>query len=269
MPRNTTAAAAFTRNLFTKTLWDNRRVLTVWVIATSLTAMMYAGFYPQVSRYSVPRMPPAMRGFNLADVSSASGYLQGPVFGLLLPLLATFYGAATGSRLISADEETGYLDLLLACPLGRTRLVWDRFAALAVGAAAMAVMVLAAMLSIRNAAGLASISVIQFTAQCVSLALLAIAFGAVAIALSGAFGWGRARVFGTTAGLGVLTYALHGFAFQISAKWLRYVAIYHYYIGGEPLKNGFQLGHIGILIAITAVLIAIGTWALNHRDLGI
>jgi hypothetical protein len=42
----------------------------------------------------------------------------------------TFYGAGTGARMISADEDTGDLDLLLAHPISRTRLLLHRYAAL-------------------------------------------------------------------------------------------------------------------------------------------
>ncbi|MFC5751597.1 ABC transporter permease subunit [Actinomadura rugatobispora] len=254
-------------SIFGKTLHDNRHVLTVWALATGLLAMMYGGFYPQISADSMASVPEAMRGFGFDDAPSAAGYLQGAVFGLLVPLMATFYGAATGARMISADEESGYLDLLLAHPVGRTRLLLHRFAALTTGAIAIAAVVWAAMLAIRDTAELGTVSVGGFTAQAINLALLATLFGALATGLGAATGKSRATVFGTAAGLGVATYALHGFAPQIGADWLRHLTPYHYYIGGEPLKHGLQLGDATILSAAAAVLIAAGSLRLNRRDL--
>ncbi|XVQ07381.1 ABC transporter permease subunit [Spirillospora sp. CA-255316] len=134
LPGTSGPARAFGRTMFTKTLFDNRRIFTVWAAATGLLAMMYAGFYPQITADTASSVPEAMRGFGFDDMTAAAGYLQGAVFGLLVPLLATFYGAATGARIISADEESGYLDLLLAHPIGRTRLLLHRFTALATGA---------------------------------------------------------------------------------------------------------------------------------------
>jgi ABC-2 type transport system permease protein len=262
VPRNAAA-----KTLFGKTLWDNRRVLVVWAIATSLLAMMYAGFYPQLTENSTANIPEALEGFNLNDVSSAAGYLQGSVFGLLVPLLVTFYGAATGARMISADEESGHLDLLLAHPLSRTRMVMQRFAALATGAVAIAAVVLLAMLAIRGSAELDSVSVGEFTAQCLNLALLAITFGALATSIGAALGKGRAIVFGATAGTGVLAYAVNGFAPQIHADWLQKLTPFHYYIGVEPLKNGFQPADTAVLFALSAVLVTVGVWRFNRRDL--
>ena len=230
--------------------------------------MAYAGFYPQVTADAADSVPKAMRGFGFDDMSSAAGYLQGAVFGLLIPLLVTFYGAATGARMISADEDSGYLDLLLAHPIGRTRLLLHRFAALAAGAVLTAAVVLGAVLAVRTSADLGAVSVEGFVAQAVNLALLAVLFGALATGIGAASTAGRAAVFGITAGTGVLTYAIHGFAPQIGAGWLRYLTPFHYYIDGEPLKNGFQFADAGVLAAATAVLIAAGTWRFGRRDLG-
>ena len=268
IPGTSTLARAFSGSLYAKTVFDNRRIFTVWAIATALLAMMYASFYPQISADAMANVPEAMQGFGFNDTATAAGYLQGAVFGLLVPLLVTFYGAATGARMISADEESGYLDLLLAYPIGRTRLLAHRYAALATGAAAIAVAVLGAVLAVRSTAHLDTITVGGFAAQALNLALLGLLFGALAATIGAATGKGRATVFGLTAGLGVAAYALNGFAPQIGADWLRNLTPFHYYIGGEPLKNGVHLIDATVLLATTTALIAVGAWRLGRRDLG-
>ncbi|MEV3926875.1 ABC transporter permease subunit [Actinomadura coerulea] len=268
LPGASGPARAFSRSMFARTLFDNRRVFTAWALATGLLAAAYAGFYPQITADAADGVPESMSGFGFDDLTSAAGYLQGAVFGLLVPLLATFYGAATGARMISADEETGYLDLLLAHPIGRTRLLLHRFAALAAGAVAIAGAVLAAMLAVRTSADLDSVTASGFTAQTLNLALLALVFGALSTALGAATGKGRAFVFGVTAGTGVLAYALNGFATQIGAGRLRVLTPFHYYIGGEPLKNGFRLADAAVLTAVATTLVALGAWRFGRRDLG-
>jgi ABC-2 type transport system permease protein len=89
----------------------------------------------------------------------------------------------------------------------------------------------------------------------------------VAIGVGAATGASRAVAFGATAAVGVLTYALHGFAPQIGADWLRYLTPFHYYIGAEPLKTGVHIGHVTMLVAAVAALIGAGAWRLNRRDL--
>ncbi|MFD0899743.1 ABC transporter permease subunit [Actinomadura sediminis] len=260
-------ADAFSRSIFSKTLYDNRRIFAVWALVTGLLAMMYAAFYPQMTADTAASVPDAMSGFGFEDTTSAAGYLQGPVFGLLVPLLAMFYGAATGARMISADEESGHLDLLLAHPVGRTRLLLQRFAALAAGAVVIAAAVLAGLLAVRTSADLGSVSAGEFAAQAVNLALLTLLFGGLATGIGAATGKGRAPVFGITAGIGVAAYAINGFAPQIGADWLRYLTPFHYYIGGEPLRNGFQPVDAAVLAGVTLLVMAAGAWRFTRRDL--
>ncbi|MGW5669834.1 ABC transporter permease subunit [Micromonospora sp. NPDC003776] len=268
VPGTSRAARVFGRSMVGKTLHDNRRIFAVWALATGLLAMLYAGFYPQLSAGSAANVPEAMRGFGLDDTSTAAGYLQGAVFGLLVPLLVTFYGAATGARTTAADEESGYLDLLLAHPIGRARLLLHRFAALAAGAVAISAAVLVAVLAVRTSAGLDSISVTNFVAQAVNLMLLGVFFGALGTALGAATGKSRATVFGLTAGVGVFSYALNGFAPQLGAEWARHLTPFHYYLGGEPLRHGFAAADPLVLAVAAAVLLGVGILRFVRRDLG-
>nr|MDT0660445.1 ABC transporter permease subunit [Micromonospora sp. DSM 115978] len=258
-------------SVLTKTLWDNRRGLAGFAAGTALVGAMYAGFYPQVADgamgQAVEGFSPALReALNMEDIASPAGYLGSSVFGIIVPLIAVIYGIAAGTRAIAGDEEAGYLDLLLAHPVGRTRLVLHRFGALAVGCLGLAGLVLLAMLAIRNGAQLEAVSVGQFTAQCLALALLATLFGAVALAIGAATG-SRAAALGGSAAIGVLSYAANSFANQIGAGGARYASPFHYYLGNEPLRNGFQYADLGVLAGASAVLVAVAVTTFNRRDL--
>ncbi|MEV3965525.1 ABC transporter permease subunit [Nocardia sp. NPDC050193] len=258
-------------DVYTRTLADNRRGLAAWSIGTATVGLMYAAFYPQVSEGgmadTVQDYPEAMReALRMNDMSSAAGYLGSTVFGLLLPLLVMAFGVTFGARAIAGDEESGYLDLLLAHPVSRTRLAVQRFACLVTGAAAIAALVFLGMLAVRSTADLDSIGIAEFAAQCVHLALLGIAFGALAVGLSAALGK-RAQVLGIAVGIGVLTYIAGNLAGVIGADWLKYLSPFHYYIGGEPLRHGMQWADAAILLAISVVLVASGFLRFNRRDL--
>ncbi|MFY1659239.1 ABC transporter permease subunit [Micromonospora sp. WMMD1274] len=258
-------------NLLTKTLWDGRRALAGFTAGTALLAAMYAGFYPQVADgamgQAVQGFSPALReALRMEDLSSAAGYLGSSVFGIIVPLVAVIFGITTGTRAIAGDEEAGYLGLFLAHPISRTRLLLHRFAALTAGAILIAAVVLLAMLAVRPGAQLDSITVGQFTAQSLALALLIIIFGTIAITVGAATG-SRAAALAAAAGIAVLTYAASTLATHIGADVLRYVSPFHYYIGGEPLRNGFQWADLTILTATTAVLLTVAVAAFNRRDL--
>ncbi|MCP2317747.1 ABC-2 type transport system permease protein [Nocardia amikacinitolerans] len=265
------AAATAHTVVLTKTLRVNRRSLLGWTAGVTLAAVIYASFYPQMAKSGgsqTENLPEGLReALNMNDIASAPGYLGSTVFGLIVPLLAMFFGAALGARVSAADEESGTLDLLLAHPITRTSLILQRFAALVAAATGLGAVLWLAMLAIRGGADLSAVSPGQFAAQCLHLILLAVAFGALATGLGAAFGR-RSVVFAVTAVVGVAAYAAHAFAGQIGLDWATYLSPFHYYIDSEPLRNGVGWSGITVLAAASITLVAAGSYRFNHRDLG-
>ncbi|WP_024803016.1 ABC transporter permease subunit [Nocardia sp. BMG51109] len=253
-----------------KTLRDNRRGLVGWTAGITLAAVLYAGFYPQMAKNGAAQtenLPEGLRdALNMTDITSAAGYLGSTVFGLIVPLLAMFFGAATGARVTAADEESGTLDLLLAHPITRTSLILQRFAALVLAATGIGAVLWLAMLAIRDAADLSAVDPGRFAAQCAHLVLLTVTFGALATGIGAAFGR-RGVVFAVTAVVGVAAYAAHAFAAQIGLGPAAYLSPFHYYIDSEPLRNGVGWTGLLVLAATSAALVAAGTYRFNHRDL--
>ena len=142
----------------------------------------------------------------------------------------------------------------------------QRFAALSTGAFVIAFAIFAGMLAIRPSAKLTDVTIAEFAAQCLNLALLAIVFGALAIGIGAATGR-RALVFTITAVIGVIAYALHSFAGQLRIEGGRLLSPFHYYIGGEPLKNSWQWTDATVLLVAALVLVATGIIWFNRRDL--
>ncbi|MEV0769479.1 ABC transporter permease subunit [Nocardia salmonicida] len=265
------AAATVRTVIFTKTLRDSRRSLLGWTAGITVAAVAYASFYPQMAANGAARtenLPEGLReALNMDDIASAAGYLGSTVFGMIVPLLAMFFGAAVGARVSAADEESGTLDLLLAHPITRTSFLAQRFAALVAAATGISALVWLGMLAIRGSADLTTISVGQLAAQCVHLVLLIVCFGAVATAI-GAFTGHRGTVFALTAVIGVVAWAAHTFADQIGIGWAAYLSPFHYYIDSEPLRNGISVSSIAVLAATSLVMVTVGIYRFNHRDLG-
>jgi ABC-2 type transport system permease protein len=254
-----------------RALFDNWRSLAGWLVGTTLAAVLYASFYPQLAdgqmAEAVANYPQAMReALRMDDLTSAAGYLGSSVFGLILPLVVMLYGAFTGSRAVAGDEESGYLDLVLAHPVGRIGVVLQRFAAVAIGAFSIAALVFVAMLAIRGSAQLTDVSVVGFAAQCLNLALLGAVFGALGVGLGAAVGR-RGVVLAVTAVVGVVSYALHAFAGPLGIPDAANLSPFHYYIGGEPLRTGMRWADAAVLAAISVLVVAAGAVRFARRDL--
>ncbi|MGF0319194.1 ABC transporter permease subunit [Nocardia fluminea] len=265
------AVATVRTVIFTKTLRDSRRSLLGWTAGITVAAVAYASFYPQMAANGAAQaenLPEGLReALNMDDIASAAGYLGSTVFGMIVPLLAMFFGAAVGARVSAADEESGTLDLLMAHPITRTAFIAQRFAALVAAATGIGVIAWLAMLAIRGSAELTTISAGQFAAQCVHLILLIVCFGAVATAIGAVTGH-RGTVFALTAVIGVAAWAAHTIADQIGIGWAAYLSPFHYYIDSEPLRNGVSVGGITVLATAALVLVTVSTYWFNHRDLG-
>ena len=262
------------RNVFTKTLWDARRSLLGWAVAISAVAATYAAFWPTLNtpemQRAVQNYPEALReGLNYNDLTTPAGYLGGSVYGLLVPLLVAVFAIAFGTRAVAGDEEAGTLDLLLAHPVSRTRVVLQRFAALAAALMLVGAVLLLAMLAIAGPAELEGITAAELAAATTQLALFGACLGALAFAVGAATG-SKALALGTSAGVAVLTYLASGFFPQVEGlEWTRQVSPWHWYLGGEPLKNGLQTGDALLLLAVTLVLVAAGVWWFNRRDVAV
>ena len=262
------------RNVFTKSLWDARRSLLGWTLAVAAVGCMYAGFWPTVN---TPEMAKALSAFpqnvleifNYTDMTTAAGYLGGSVYGLLIPLLVTVFMVAAGTRAIAGDEDAGTLDLTLAHPVGRLRLALQRFAAITLGLVAVIAVLFLAMLAIRQLAQLDTVPIGNLAAMNLQLVLFGLCFGALAFAVGAATG-SKGLALGVAAGLAVLTYLANSVFPQANAlTWTRKFSPWYWYMGNHPLVNGLQVGNCLLLLATTAVLVALGTLRFTRRDISV
>jgi ABC-2 type transport system permease protein len=260
------------RDILTKTLWDQRRLLVGWAVGLALVTAVYSSIYPSIRESgaaAVENYPEALKdAFNLQDVASPAGYLGSAVFGILLPVLIVLFAVVAGARAIAGDEEAGTLDLLLAHPVSRPRLLLQRFGALVVAIALLGLAVLLALLAV-SGPGELDLGVGRLVAAVAQLALLGLAFGSLALAVGAATGR-RALVVGICAVVAVVAYLGNTLARQVDGLgWLRRVSPFWYYSGGDPLRNGFQLGDSAVLLVASLLLVGAGLLLFTRRDVAV
>jgi ABC-2 type transport system permease protein len=261
------------RDPFGKALWDNRRNYLGWTAALTAVAMMYASLWPSIG--DNPALTSAMdaypetlkQAFAMQDLSLPQNYLGSTVFGLLVPLLLAVFAIAAGTKALATDEEAGTLDLVLAHPVGRTRLALQRFAAIAVGVALIVGVILLALLALRGPAEYTAVSPANLAATSAQLALFGLFFAALSFAVGAATGR-KGLALGVGSAVAVLGYLANSFLPQVEAlRWTQRLSPFHWYLDGQPLFNGFQWSGSALLLAGTAALLAAGVWAFNHRDI--
>lgn len=262
------------RDPFTKWLWDARRSLVGWAIAIVVLGAGYAAFWPTIDspamRDALANYPEALlEALNYTDIATPDGYLSATVYGLIVAILSIVYAVGAGSRLVAGDEETGTLDLIAAHPVSRSTLALQRFAALVTSLVALNLALFLALLAIVVPAGLEGITLGEFTAMHLHLILFATLFGAVSFAVGAATGRKTFAV-ATGAAVGFLGYLANGILPQVNGlEWTRNLSPFHWLTGGSPLRNGIQLDNLAVMVGLSVVLVVVGTWRLNERDLAV
>jgi ABC-2 type transport system permease protein len=254
---------------------DALRSIAWWTVGVAALVWVNVIFYPSVRESPeiedfAERSPELMRalmgGRESLDIVSPAGYLDGQVYALLVPLLLLIFAIGHGAGAIAGEEERGTLELLLANPVGRRRLVAEKL----LGLLALVVVFCIVVWLSSWTSGLAvdlGLSAGRMVAATVSVGLLGGLFGVLAFLVGAATGR-RATASGVPAALAVASYLL--MALAPLAEWLepwRVLSPFFYYASYDRLVEGPDWGAAGILALATALLAAAALVALDRRDL--
>jgi ABC-2 type transport system permease protein len=262
------------RNVALKSLRDIRRSFLWWSLGLVGFVALIVSVYPTVhSNASLEKLsqdyPEALQSFlafgGAVDYSTAAGYLGIELFSLMVPLLLLVAAIGTGAGTIAGEEERGTLELLLANPVSRTKVVLEKTIALVAEIAGLGLVL---WLALWVGALLANmdISAGRLAAATLSAVLLALAYGTIAVLLGAATGR-RTVAIGLTAAAAVAAYLVNGLAPLVHALEVpqKLSPFYHYAVG-DPLRNGISFTHMAVLVAIAVVATAIAPWLFSRRD---
>ena len=260
-------------DIWTKTLWDQRRSLLGWGIGLLAVSIVYGAFYPFATtpEYAdlIDNLPPGLaEAMGWEDISSPAGYLGSTVFGILGPVLGIIFAIATGAKAIAGEEENGNLELLVAHPVSRTRVVLHRTLALFIALVLAGVVVFLGILAIRAPIDL-EIPLGHVAAASFQLTLLAMVFGTLAL-LVGSITGRRGLVIGVSAVVAVLAYLANGLAPQVEAiAWMQKLSPFYWFAGTPTLRDGLDPLNSLLLAAISLVFVVGAVVAFNRRDVAV
>jgi ABC-2 type transport system permease protein len=262
------------RTLAMKTLYDQRRGLLGWAIGLTLLTAMYVAIWPSLRdqpsmKDFLDKMPKAFRALfsaNGADMSTAVGYVQIELLSFMGPMLLLLYAISSGASAIAGEEDRRTADLLLANPVSRERVVLEKLAAMVAGIVALCAVTALALITEGAAAGM-HLPVGNVLAAMLHLALLALVFGCLALAVGAAFGHiGVSRA--VPALMAVVAYVLNGLGSIVSwLEPLRVFSPFYQYIGHDPLRHGVSLVSVVVAAGTAAALVAVAMAGFRRRDI--
>ncbi len=264
--------ASMLSTVLAKTLRDQRKALIWWALGLGGTVLMYAALWPNIRENAaqfneyIQNLPEAVRNLMGGDYGTPAGYLQSELFSFLGPILFLVFTVGAGARAIAGEEEAGTLDLLLSAPVRRQRVLLDKFGAMVVSTFVLAFVMWLGIVALGPAFDLRP-DLGNFTGAILSLYLLAIAFGSIALAVGCGTG-SKGLAIGLPAGVALVTFLVHMFARVVEAlEPFRLLSPFYYYIGNDPLFNGLDPVHALVLAGISAVCLAIALVTFERRDL--
>jgi ABC-2 type transport system permease protein len=262
-------------SVFTKTLRDVRRAFAWWSIGLVAMVAMMVSVWPSVRDNAslnklVQDYPEALKGFlgfgGDLDYSSAAGYLGIELFSFVVPLLLLIAAINAGSNAVAGEEERGTLDLLLSLPVSRRRVVAEKLAALVAEVTGLALVLWLSLWIGARAVGM-GIGVDRLAAATGSAALLAFAFGTIALAAGIAIGR-RGGAVAAAAAAAVAAYLVNSLVPIVSSlASLQKASPFYYYASGDQLRNGFDFGHGAVLTLLWVAAGIVCLVLVDRRDL--
>ncbi len=262
-------------SLIRKTIRDYRKAILGWGLGLAALTLMQLAVYPSVRSQgakmrdlinSYPSAFKAMFGMEGVDFTSGPGYLSTETFSLLAPLMLIGLGIALGTGAIAGEEERGTLDLLMANPVSRGRVL----AAKAIGgltALVAAAVLLYLTVLVGNTAFNMGVSAGMLAEATATVLLLACACGGVTF-LAGAATGKRGVAIAVGAGFAVISYFLDSLAEITSViKPWRVISVFHQASAPGALRGDIGIAGPAATAAFAVACLAIAVYLFKRRDL--
>jgi ABC-2 type transport system permease protein len=254
-------------NIFTKSVRDHWRGTTIAFVSLMLMLLFAMSIYRNFDINVYQGMPEALKRIMGIPAGADAGSLAVSVFlsGAGSWVLAGLT-IASGSASIASEESNGTIGLLLGNPKSRTNVLVSKAAAMIL---LMFLIVAASWGCTYLIAEILGVSLGEMNVLALSLHLFTIALfhGFLAMAL-GAWTGNRGAAAGVTTGVMFISIFAVGLLPLIEG-WENVAKVFPWYYlnGNEPLFNGVNWGHIGIMSACIVLFAVISVIGVNRRDL--
>lgn len=254
-------------NVFLKTVRDR---WLGWTIALGVVwSFVLLGFaaYSDLDLSILATFPQAYQAMiGLRPGMDAGALSIAAIYGTYGSLTFAAMALAMGAASIAGEERKGTLGLLLANPTSRTHVYVSKVAALVV----LTILATVVMWGISiGTAGMMDIALGDLDVMALNVHMLAstLFYGMLAVAVGAATGK-RGAASGISTGVLAVGFLGAGLLPLIEGgeKWAKLFPWY-YFNGSEPLYNGVDWGHVGLLVGAAAIFAAVGLIGLLRRDL--
>lgn len=265
-------------NVYLKTLRDMRRPLFWWVAGLFIFTLYFVTLYPSIEEASadmqsyidsLPDSFKAMFGGDVVDLSTLEGFITMELLSMFYPIMILAFAVTYGAGLLGGEEESGTLEILLATPTPRWRVLLSKFAALVTFTLIVLLATWLGIVAGGIVADIEEMDVWNIFAGVFNMAPLALFFAALAFCLTGVRG-GKGAALGVTLALAAATYLVHTLSEVASIpEWMQKLSPWYYYDGVHALSQGVDPVNVALLLGLSIALVAGGVLAFERRDVGV
>ncbi|MFB6097005.1 MAG: ABC transporter permease subunit [Haloferacaceae archaeon] len=235
-------------------------------------AALYIWLFPSIEQSGVDfaqyleTLPEGFQSaFAVESISTIEGFLAIELYQFLWLLLFGIYMAYTAGGLVAEDVEDDRIELLLATPVSRTRIVFEKFASLGVP-----ILVANALIPFAVVAGVAAIGESISTVDLLAVHLLSIPYllacGSVGLLLSV---WADRASVAQRGGIVAvfMLFLVETVSSTADYDWLGAISPTRYYDPAEILVDGtYDLAGSLILLTGTVALVLLSAAYFQRRD---
>jgi ABC-2 type transport system permease protein len=265
------------RTVFSKTLREYRVPLLGWGIGLGLLVLAEFASVAALGPAALAGAAQAARMIRLFGepiaFTTPAGYVTFRDFGIFLPLLLGIWTILTGARLVRGEEERGSLEVVLATPQSRTRVLLEKIAALVTALGLIAILITCGGWAGEALANV-QVDVLGLLLAVLNVGLLALFFGMLALFLSQALG-SRAAAAGWAGTLLALSYVLDGTGQIVErALWVGRLSPFFYNHASKPLlpsytsMHGLNAGACTLLLLVSVGFAAASVGLFVRREIG-
>ncbi|MBI5495044.1 MAG: ABC transporter permease [Deltaproteobacteria bacterium] len=243
-----------------------------WGGVVMLVSVLVATTYPMVVKQAAQLMqlirglPPQLTAFigDPSQFTDPHGYLALRLHSFL-PFAMGLYAIVAGSALVAADEEKGFLDLLLAYPVPRLALFFARVAALLIAMSAIALLGWVGLLMALPASGM-EVEPLALLAPFVSLVGVMACLSALALLLTNLLPSRRASA--SLAGAVLVASFFLSALSRLDERLLPFArALPLHHFDSNAQGAGLNLTNVALLWGSTAIMLALAAWRFQTRDI--
>ena len=262
--------------------WELRRRRTAiiwWTIGSILMTVTILALFPSIQDKAaqmnqvINQLPEGIRemkagGVGSVDVGDPAQFLNSQLFYITLPMVWIILAITRGAAILGREEQDGTLEMLLARPISRSRLLLAKLAELIIEILIVSLASAALVVTLAPHFKLSGLSASYLLLTTVLTALFSLSFGMIAFVLQAASSLTKRAATAVAVAIGFGGYILASLAPM--TDWLKTpskLVPYHYFEPLAILHGHVSTGLIIYLLAVFGLGIVLALQGFRRRDL--